>query len=113
MPITKGNRTYVDQHRSPLEEGDLISVRFCVCPYGQTRTVQGTLKGIDQYGGISLTLAEGQRFTTYTRSGSKNYKPGDLFYIAFTWELGDEMFRGFGEHADIEHGHTRAVVRLG
>lgn len=107
---------FLDEHERPLKVGDKVEAKICVGPYGETRTVRGTIKGFGQYGAVTIILAEGTKpFQEYFRGYAMRppHKAGDTYDVgnAFEWSRELQKLVGKRVNRDFEHGHT-AYCRL-
>jgi len=93
----------LDKHRRPLAPGKLVRVRHCVGPHGQTQLVEGRLREIDSYGGLTLVLTKPAVF--YARDHRQHRDIGDLFYVAIATTINGAKQVFYHEHLDFEHAH--------
>lgn len=104
-------KAIVDKNRKPLAAGQLVRVRFCDGPYGQTQTVEGTVAEIDQHGGayLVLTTPAVQRGRTH----NEYRKPGDRFHVCLPGKWEGDAYVCDMTHNDVEHGHHAWVEIIG
>ena len=103
-------KTLFDINWQPIEVGQKIEVKICIGRYGQTETVTGIIKKIDEYQGFVIALShdhqslDHQRFVRY-------HKPGDDYYVPGPFEFDHERnaYHGYKNHNDFEHGHEAYV----
>ena len=104
-------KRFLDEQERPLKVGNRVEVKHAVASHGQTRTVRGTIAAFDDYGGITVTLAEGTvPFQEYFKGFATKppTKAGDAYYIcnAFEYDRKLKALVGKGKHEDFEHGHS-------
>ena len=100
-------KKYFDRHGKELTMGDTVRVQHCTGRYGQTDTVTGVLKDISIYGSVDL---EPPRIL-YVSQPPGYAKRFSCLYPGFTPDdsLGKDALRGYSEHNDFEHGHTKFI----
>lgn len=100
-------KKFIDAEGRALGVGDRVEIKHCVGPYGQTRTIRGVIKQMNELGGVTVTL-ESEPFTEYGRYENAYYKAGDDFYVcgAFEWKSSLEAYFGLKVHDSYDHGHT-------
>jgi hypothetical protein len=97
----------LDRNFKPLVRGQNVRIRYCDGPYGHTRTVEGILEEMNQYGGVTIKLTSPGFSDDRGRFGMVAVKTGDSHYVAnaFFWDSERKCRVGYGKHDDFEHGH--------
>ena len=101
--------TYLDKNGKEMKPGMRIEARYCSGPYGETKTVTGTLKSIDCYSGLTVTLDKAHNYVC--RNVCYVAKAGEDYYVAMHTDVKGDVVTFYHRHNDFEHGHeTWAIV---
>jgi hypothetical protein len=97
--MSKFHGTYYEDRRGrQLEVGQIVRVQHCIGRYGQTEIVEGRIKEISPYGGVSLDNID--------RLAVRRGQSTETIYVTVT-RTGYEKFE------DFEHGHEKWTEIIG
>lgn len=105
---------FLDKNRKPLVVGDHVEIRHLVGKYGQTQTVRGVLKELNEYGGVYIVVDAGtpQFSEDMGRFGTRPVTGGDRYYVCNEYDFKLAARVGHIKSDDFEHGYEGWCVKL-